>query len=344
MRLGVIWERENSAAHYRAYEPMKAMERRGHEIVWPLDQFGAGVGGRLTSCDVVHVYRRNDEQTLRLMRDLAQVGIGVTWDNDDDFRKIPSVHPLYQKMRGRPWRELYERTVKAATIAHRVTVTADRVAEVYGEEGAGEIEVIPNMLAADAVKRARRHSGIVIGWIAGVEHLADIKEIPIAEVVRRVVAENPDVRVECIGVDLALPVRYRHDQFVPFERLTDRIAGFDIGIAPLADIELNDGRSDIKLKEYAARSVPWLASPRGPYVSFGEDQGGRLVADDVWYEALTAMVRNHRERKRLAKRARKWAKTQTIEATADAWERHFEKAAEAARASCVLVAAISRGA
>jgi glycosyltransferase involved in cell wall biosynthesis len=333
MKLGVIWEPENSAAHYRAYEPMKAMERRGHEVVWPLDQFGAGVGGRLTGCDVVHVYRRNDEQTLRLMRDLARVGIGVTWDNDDDFRNLPSVHPLYHKMRGRPWRELYERTVQAATIAHRVTVTADRVAELYGQEAVGEIEVIPNMLAAGAIKRGRRHAGIVIGWIAAVEHLADLKKIPLADILGRVVAEHPDVRVECIGVDLSLPERYRHDQFVPFERLTDRIAGFDIGIAPLADLELNEGRSDIKLKEYAARGVPWLASPRGPYVSFGEEQGGRLLADDEWYDALVSMVRDQRGRKRLAKKARRWAKTQTIESTADRWEQHFLEAATAARAA-----------
>jgi hypothetical protein len=32
MRLGVVWE-SNSNAHYRAMDPMKAMERRGHDVV-----------------------------------------------------------------------------------------------------------------------------------------------------------------------------------------------------------------------------------------------------------------------------------------------------------------------
>jgi hypothetical protein len=42
MRLGVVWE-PNSNAHYRAIDPMKAMERRGHEVVWPTESSGAAL-------------------------------------------------------------------------------------------------------------------------------------------------------------------------------------------------------------------------------------------------------------------------------------------------------------
>src|SRR5205807_2938300 len=130
----------------------------------------------------------------------------------------------------------------------------------------------------------------------------------IADALRQVVAEHENVRVECIGVNLRLKERYRHLASVPFRELPSRIGGFDIGIAPLADIPANRARSDIKLKEYAASGVPWLASPVSPYVRLGENQGGRLVTDDAWFEALDYMVTHRFKRARLARKANAWAK------------------------------------
>jgi len=45
-----------------------------------------------------------------------------------------------------------------------------------------------------------------------------------------------------------------------------------------------------------------------------------LVADDDWLSAIDALIRNSRMRKRLAKRALRWAKTQTIDHHTYAWE------------------------
>jgi glycosyltransferase involved in cell wall biosynthesis len=114
---------------------------------------------------------------------------------------------------------------------------------------------------------------------------------------------------------------------VGFDELPRRIAEWDIGIAPLADIPYNATRSDIKVKEYAACGVPWLASPFGPYSDLGEAQGGRLVHDDGWFEALDRLVARRRERKRLSRKGRAWAKRQTMDAVADRWERLFAEAA-----------------
>ena len=66
----------------------------------------------------------------------------------------------------------------------------------------------------------------------------------------------------------------------------------------------------------------------GPYRALGEKQGGRLVADHDWFPALDELIRNPRQRKRLARRALKWAKTQTIDHHAQAWENAFLDATE----------------
>jgi glycosyltransferase involved in cell wall biosynthesis len=326
MRLGVVWESNNNA-HYRAIDPMRAMERRGHEVVWPADGKGRPDLMRLGGCDVVHVYRRCEQNTLDVLARLARSGTAITWDTDDDLTAIPKESPVYSRTGGLTARRIFAQTVKAAKLARSVTTTNELLASKYRRAGVERVDVIGNYLAPKVSRPRRRHDGVVIGWIAGLEHRADVARIPVADALRRLMAEHQGVRVECIGVDLNLRERYRHDARVPFRELPRRMAAWDIGIAPLANIPINRTRSDIKLKEYAASRVVWLASPVGPYAGLGEEQGGRLVPDDGWFEALERLVTQRRERRRLARHGRAWAKRQTVDAVADRWEEAFVNAA-----------------
>ncbi|HEV3231298.1 MAG TPA: hypothetical protein VG245_03485 [Candidatus Dormibacteraeota bacterium] len=309
-------------AFYRAYEPMKAMERRGHEIVWQSSD-GKVDARRLATCDVVHVYRRASDDARGVMADLVRSGTPLVYDNDDDFTAVPKESPDYKRVGGLAGERIFVMTVKAARMARCFTTTNDVLAEKYRNAGVQRTEVIGNFLAPDALQPSSRHEGMVIGWVAGIDHQADAARIDIAGALRRVIAKHRDVRVECIGVNLKLTERYRHEAFVPFHELPSRIAGYDMGIAPLADLPGNRARSDIKLKEYAAAGVPWLASPTGPYVGLGEGEGGRLVTDDGWFEALDDLVSHRLTRWWLGRKAQAWARRNTIDAVADRWEALF---------------------
>lgn len=132
--------------------------------------------------------------------------------------------------------------------------------------------------------------------------------------------ERADVRVASIGLRLGLrSERYDHRGMVPFDALTREVASFDIAIAPLAELDFNRARSNVKLKEYAAAGVPWLASPIGPYAKLGEKQAGRLVPDDCWHEALTCPLESSRDRRKLAKRAQVGG-GQTLARQSGVWE------------------------
>lgn len=327
MRLGAVWD-PNVNANYRAADPLRAMERRGHTVVWPAAD-GAPDPARLAGCDVVHVYRRADPGTFGTVSRLVRAGTPLTYDNDDDYTSVPKGSAMYKKAGGLKGQRMHAATVKMARLATCFTTTNERLAERYRRGGVERVEVIGNYLEPEIPRPSRRHDGVVIGWIAALEHYADATELGIADALARVLAEHPEARVECIGVDLKLPDRYRHDFELDFRELPARIGGFDIGIAPLADLPVNRMRSDIKLKEYAASGVPWLASPIGPYEGLGKAQGGRLVAAGDWFEALSRLVEKSRDRKRLARNAKKWAKRQTIDAVADRWEAVFAAAAGA---------------
>jgi glycosyltransferase involved in cell wall biosynthesis len=325
MRIGMACV-PSANAQYRAVDPMKAMAARGHDVVWPSETGHADLA-RLLGCDVVHVYRLTGSGTRHVLEQLADRGSAITYDNDDDYTTVPKESPNYKEAGGIVGQRIFKETVKAASLARTFITTNDVLAERYRSAGVDRVEVIGNHLATDLLRPRQAHRGVVIGWVAGGEHLADVARIPIREALERVVARHDDVLVRCIGVDLELPERYEHEKQVDFPDLPRRIGGFDIGIAPLADIPCNWARSDIKVKEYAASGVPWLASPIGPYAGLGENEGGRLVPNDGWFEALDRLVTHARERRRLAKKAKRWAKGQTIDAVAERWEQVFAAAA-----------------
>lgn len=326
MRIGVVFVPCHNA-QYRAVFPANAMVQRGHELVFSPTTDGSADLRLLSRCDVVHVYRRSDRQTLKVLKALQRSRTPMIFDNDDDHTVVPEESPNYDEWRGGKGQRIFAATVAAARMAHTMTTTNEVLAERYRQAGIRRIEVIGNYLAPAIPRPRAAHDGLVIGWIAGGEHYADVARIDIADALQRLVAKHPNVRVECIGVDLRLARNYRHDPEIPFHDLPERIGGFDIGIAPLADIACNRARSDIKLKEYAASGVPWLASPVGPYRGLGELEGGRLVPDDCWFEAMDRLASNPGERVRLGQNAQVWALTQTVDAVAGRWEQMFSVAA-----------------
>jgi hypothetical protein len=86
------------------------------------------------------------------------------------------------------------------------------------------------------------------------------------------------------------------------------------------------------LKEYAAAGAMWLASPVGPYVGMGEEQGGLLVGDDEWLPVLESLLVDVDRRRALAERAGVWVRGQTIRAGAARWQAAYREAVERARA------------
>jgi glycosyltransferase involved in cell wall biosynthesis len=326
MRLGVAWQ-PGPNAQYRAFQPMRAMARRGHDVFWPPSEQGEMDLERLRLCDVVHVYRRCDDHARRVVAELLESGTAVTFDIDEDLTALPKAASSHKQPRGVEGRRQFMGAVKLGRMAQAFTTTNELLAEKYRDAGVEPVEVIGNYLVPDADRPRVEHDGIVIGWLAGAGHRADAKRLRVREILRQVLAAHPQARVECIGVDLGLTERYRHTDYVDFEDLPERMGAWDIAISPLADLPLNRARSDVKLKEYAACGVAWLASPVGPHRGLGEEQGGRLVPNDGWVEAIGELVVDDEARRRLARNGVEWARTQTVEAVADRWEDVFATAA-----------------
>jgi glycosyltransferase involved in cell wall biosynthesis len=336
MRIAYLARPRNGNGFYRGIGPMTALAQlRGHQVrELPIEGRGSGVTPDLRGVDVLHVHRFCEERAVRFARAAKEAGAAVVWDNDDDHGSTPRGVAYEREWTGFAWDRRLVAMRRMFRFTDLVTTTTERLADQLRDHGAPRTEVIENYIPDHFMHPDRRsHAGVVIGWVAGLEHAADVARLPIREVLQRLLDERADLHVISLGLSLGLTSpRYHHIPGVEILELGASIIDFDIAIAPLADIDFNRSRSNVKLKEYAAVGIPWLASPIGPYAGMGEKQGGRLVADDRWHEQLTRLIEKPRERRKLAKRARKWAAGESLSKNVDRWEAALAGAVERVRA------------
>lgn len=329
MRIAFVANPELPGGWYRGIGPMMALAERGHEIVqvWRPEQ---GICGEVVAgCEVLHIHREHEREMLEIVRQAKRRGVAIVYDNDDDMRAIPRSDPSHRDYGGfagdRALREI-RRLLQQTDLA---IAASGPIAERFREYGAPHVEMIENYVQPGSLRASAPPNGerVVAGWLAGNEHRIDVDRMPLREQLGRALDANPQLVVETIGCTLGLRhERYRHVSRVDFFDLPPKLAEYDVGLAPIADIPFNHARSNIKVKEYAALGRPWLASPVGPYLLLGEKQGGRLVPDDGWADALGRLVQKPRERRRLAGKARKWGRSQSVAENAELWERALSAA------------------
>jgi glycosyltransferase involved in cell wall biosynthesis len=329
VRVAVVTSQRVVNSVYRAL-PLLELQRSGHDV--QLDAEGkAMAAGRLVGFDVVHVFRYHDRETRRAIRALRDAGVAIVWDNDDDLSDPNQLRS----------QQTHTQLVEMLRLAHVVTTTSAVLAAQYREWGAEEVRVVENYLPDYyAAARPPRSEGVTIGWVAAGEHLHDLRALGLRHTLERLLDARPHLRVASAGLDLGLSSeRYTYTTVVQYEELARYVGAFDVGIAPIADNPFNRAKSNVKVKEYAAMGVPWLASPLGPYIGLGEKQGGRLVPDDRWYEELQRLVDDERARRKLAKRGLKWASGERASRNLGGWEAALRQAAERARGEAPLPAA-----
>jgi len=303
---------------------MLALGERGHDITqaW---RPGEGMLGELVAGhDVLHVYRAHEDEALQIARAAKQLGMTLVYDNDDDMRAIPRNNKGHKDYGGFAGDRALRQIRRMLGMADLAIASSEPIATRFREYGAEHVMVIENYVQDASLTASAAPNGDIVlaGWLAGNEHHVDMERLPLNEQFGRALDANPQLVIETVGVNMGMRhERYRNDPHVDFFDLPTKMAQFDIGLAPIADIPFNHARSSIKVKEYAALGRPWLASPVGPYAPLGEQEGGRLVQDDGWTEALERLVAKPRERRKLAKKARKWGREQAISANAGLWER-----------------------
>jgi O-antigen biosynthesis protein len=161
------------------------------------------------------------------------------------------------------------------------------------------------------MKRVERlRDKIVIGWAGGLHHIGD--EAPLVGVMREITDRYPHVMVALFSnpitsAHFARAWDMRPDRcvlldVVDFQRYPIVLSQFDIGLAPLMTTEFNRCKSYLRLIEYGARGIPYVAQRISPYAQFHHETagiGGYLASGSAeWRNALIRLIEDEEDRKR----------------------------------------------
>lgn len=168
--------------------------------------------------------------------------------------------------------------------------------------------------AAQTAKEKDENNRIAMGYFSGsITHNDDVKLILPALV--RILADYKNVELHIVG-ELDVPAelepfknRIIARPFVSWEELPKLIASVDINLAPLEDTIFNEAKSENKWVEAALVKVPTVASDVGAFARMMENNVTGLLCSSVdeWYAALSKLIEQPEERKRLAEHANEFA-------------------------------------
>jgi glycosyltransferase involved in cell wall biosynthesis len=272
--------------------------------------------------------------TVELMEGFQRQGVAIVVDIDDDFTCPHPSHPLRARMaerrcEGFDWRWLG----KACALADLLTVSTPSLAERYGAHG--RVQVIRNCVPAAALELPGHSDGRTAGWSGiALTHPGDL-EVTHGGVQDALADSRWRFHVvgsaDHVQKRLGLADEPTASGIVPTSDWLAAVGALDIGIVPLGTTRFNAAKSYLKGLEYAARGVPFVASPLPEYQRLA-NQGVGLLAPDrgrSWRSRLRRLMDNEGLRTEMAAHGRHViAERHTYEDNSWRWAEAWEKAIE----------------
>jgi hypothetical protein len=308
---------EWNSAEWRCSIPVRAFQRSGLHNAQMLDliSFFQNTPQAQEVCnqaDVIIVSRNLFGPVLTAIQRWKARDKVVIADFDDAYQLMPPQVKNYEF-----WIEGKRRTVDANNqpvveimdpppltqfkwglrLVHAATVSSDQLVQDWSSYT--DVHLLPNYMEIDRYLEVRPqpHEGIIIGWGGSLSHLQSFTESGLISALKVVCNARPQVRVMICGdprVYQALPLTPEQKVFCPwvsFKEWPQQVSNFDIGLAPLFG-PYDQRRSWIKVMEYMALKIPWVASDGPAYHALRSY--GWLVQNraNVWERILFDMVDN----------------------------------------------------
>ena len=292
---------DGSPLHYRVHQKIEQLGLFGFRCV--LRRYSdPRIERELDRSEAVIVYRSPaTRELLRFIRRAHQRGVPVLFDVDDlifdpDLAEtLPTIAHLPAAER-QLWIDgvrRYRATLLECGLGIASTEEIARQMQRVGVPARVHRNGVDTPLAVVS-ERARRARGsrlrgpgdeFVIGYSSGTRtHDADLAHVTDALIdflgahtEARLVLGGP---LQASPALLRLGERVRRLPFISWERHPDRLATFDLSLAPLIEGLFNEAKSSIKWSEAALVEVPTLASASQPFRESVEDGRTGLLARD----------------------------------------------------------------
>lgn len=345
MKVYVFPADETGCGYYRMIWPSEALKKQRCDVtvMMPKERktsiqgitnaAGELVDVRIPSdADVIVFQRITHRHLVKAIELIRRKGVAVVIDIDDDLAAIHPSNPAFLAMHpknGVHADHNWQNTQKACEAASHVIVSTDALLPRYAPHGRGSI--IRNCVPARYLD-VLHYDSTVIGWGGSVHsHPDDLQTVGIG--IERLMSET-SFRVVGPGSDVQRVLRLSREPEATgvrdiHQEWPEALAQLGIGIAPLADTRFNRGKSWLKLIEYSALGVPWVASPRAEYTRLHR-MGIGLLANKPkhWTSQLRKLVRDPMLRAEMSAQGREITAKMTIETNAwrwwEAWTQAYE--------------------
>lgn len=335
--------------HLRLIWPAQALAEAGHDVtvVMPQDRDGYKIGGIPdaagnlrdvsvpSDADVIVFQRVTWHKLAAAVPMIRRKGVAVVVDIDDDLGHVHPANPAFYNLHpSTPGEHAWKWAYQACRDATLVTVSTQALLESYAPHGRGR--VLHNCVPARYLDIPRVDSATV-GWAGTViSHPDDLPVMGTA--IARLTAEGARFKVvgpaDWVREQLRLDTDPDETGTVPIDQWGHAVAGIGIGVAPLADTRFNRAKSGLKILEYAATGVPFVASPRAEYRRLHREHKIGLLAERPrdWYRHLSRLVHEPALRADMSAHGRHAAASMTIEGNAWRWADAWTEALRIQRA------------
>lgn len=283
-----------ACAKYRIHEPARVTKTLNWDVKTGFNFFTD------RDADVVVIQRpMHREIAEKHIPQIQAAGIAVVVEIDDDFCALPFgnlafyfTHPKRDPNMNAHWLK------RACAIADLVTCTTPALARRYAAHG--RYAVLPNYIPAHYLDIPHAGNNNTIGWAGNIQyhpHDLDVCGSGIAQAIEQL----PDATFLAIGDEhiaaaLRIPKgRHTHQPFVPLPEYPHQLARYDVGIVPLEDTQFNNGKSALKMLEYAACGVYPIVTPSPDNMRLHEQYGIGSIARKPreWMRTIINTMHDH---------------------------------------------------
>lgn len=324
------FKKDDTAIIY--YEP-KLIQRKSYDglIQWECELYGpkafeirSDIAQAVGWADVVIWMGLHSPESLNLFKwcGLRYPHVKMIMEIDDyllsSARSNPNAGEVY-----RYGGELAKIGLEQMRHSDGLIVSTPTLAELY-KPYAKQIHVVENIIDLSLWPKRKKNKALTIGWIGAGSHDDDLALIK--NVVPEILAKyshvqfsivhgvpeffkhkpgcenliNPNTPFykkmkkcpKCGGIDR---LKWTHD-FKTIDKYPSWAAsfGFDIGLAPLVDLNFTRGKSNLRWLEYSAMGIPTIASPLNHFKESIEDGvTGLIVADNTekaWFDTIDRLI------------------------------------------------------
>ena len=285
--------------------------------------------------DVIVIQRVNPYST-NILKKAKKHNIKIIYETDDDLLDIRPENPSYKYIL-----EHYDDIKKLVNNVDYITVSTDELKNRFNKLNINNIEIIKNYYVNTFLQlkpfKFRGNNQIKIGYFGTLTHQNDL------ELMRKVILrlkdifskKNIEIIFETAGVSLINSDWFR-DVELPYYPMSmntfydwlSNNSDWDIGVVPLANLDFNKCKSELKYIEFAALGIPVVASGIGAYKDCIQNgvNGYLSTNEDEWVDKLSVLIEDPILRNGMVNNARDdILKNYSLKSRVNQWDNLFKR-------------------